>query len=147
MPEHCGRTFDASLLSGYVDGVLAQGDEQRVRVHVEDCPTCRALVEDMNHMKEVTMSSQFKIPADDQWSEAPRGTMSTVAFGLGWGLVLVWAAIVAVTALVAFWMSDESWGGKLVAFAIVLGPVLLFLSVLIDRLKALKNDRYREVQK
>ena len=42
MPEPCGRTFDGALLSGFLDGALTQADEQRVRVHLEDCETCRA---------------------------------------------------------------------------------------------------------
>jgi predicted anti-sigma-YlaC factor YlaD len=147
MPEHCGRTFDEALLSGYVDGMLTQGDEQRVRVHVEDCAACRSVVDDMSQVKEVTMSSRFKMPVDDQWSEAPRGAASRLAFGVGWALVLVWGAVVAAFAVWEFWTSNEPVGDTLLVFAVVSGPVLLLLSVLIDRLKTLKTDRYREVQK
>jgi anti-sigma factor RsiW len=147
MPEQCGRTFDEALLSGYVDHALTQGDEQRVRVHMEDCATCRALVADMSQLKEVTMSSHFSVPVDDQWSEASRGAVSRAAFRAGWGLVLVWGVAAATMALWAFWTSDESTREKLVGFAIVLGPLLLLVSVLVDRLKALKTDRYRGVQK
>ena len=45
MPEHCGRTFDDALLSGYLDHALTQADEQRVRIHLEDCATCRMQME------------------------------------------------------------------------------------------------------
>lgn len=47
MPEACGRMFDDALLSGYVDGALPQMDEQLVRVHLEDCETCRKIVTDL----------------------------------------------------------------------------------------------------
>ena len=57
MPERCGRNFDEALLTGYLDRVLTQSDEQRVRVHLEDCATCRAAVDDMKRLREVTMST------------------------------------------------------------------------------------------
>jgi anti-sigma factor RsiW len=147
MPERCGRTFDEALLSGYVDRALTQADEQRVRIHIEDCAVCRTEVEQMTELKEVTMSSRFHVPSDDQWSEAPRGAASRLAFGVGWTLLIVWGVAVAGFALVAVLTSDEDLLEKLLAFSAGSGLVLLFLSVLIDRLKAMKTDRYREVQK
>jgi anti-sigma factor RsiW len=147
MPERCARTFDEALLSGYVDGELTQADEQRVRVHVEDCADCRRQVEEMQQVREVTMSSRFNVPADDQWTEAPRGTASRLAFGLGWTFLIVWASIVGGYALWEFWTSDGPIVGKLVAFVPASAAVLLFLSVLIDRVKAMRTDPYRRVQK
>jgi len=147
VPEHCGRTFDEALLSGHVDGMLTQAEDQRVRVHVEDCPTCRAQVEQMQRMREVTMSSKFNVPADDQWSEAPRGAASRLTFGLGWTVLIVWAVIVGAYALWEFLTSDGPWLDKLVVFAPWSAIALLFLSVLIDRLKAMRTDPYRRVQK
>lgn len=147
MPEACGRRFDEALLSGFVDGVLTQADEQRVRVHVEDCAVCRREVEEMSRLKEVTMSSQFRMPADDQWSEAPRGGTSRLAFGVGWLLIAVWLVGVTAFGLWQFWTSGGPILGKLMAVAFPSGIALLLLSVLIDRLRAMRTDRYRRVQK
>jgi anti-sigma factor RsiW len=147
MPEACGRRFDEALLSGFVDGVLTQSDDQRVRVHVEDCAACRMEVEEMQRLKEVTMSSQFKTPANDQWSEAPRGGASRAAFGVGWSLIMAYLAGMTAFALWQFWTSDRPILGKLVAVAIPSGLALLFVSVLIDRLRAMRTDRYRRVEK
>jgi hypothetical protein len=147
MPERCARTFDEALLSGYVDGALTQADEQRVRVHVEDCESCRRQVEEMQQLREVTMSSRFNVPADDQWSESPRGGASWLAFGLGWTFLIVWVTIVGGYALWEFWTSDGPIVGKILAFTPASGFALLFLSVLIDRLKAMRTDPYRRVQK
>jgi anti-sigma factor RsiW len=147
MPERCARTFDEAMLSGYVDGALTQADEQRVRVHLEDCEACRRQVEGMQQVREVTMSSRFRVPADDQWSEAPSGAASWLAFGMGWTFLIVWASIMGGFALWQFWTSEEPIGAKLLAFAPASGVALLFLSVLIDRLKAMRTDPYRRVQK
>lgn len=147
MPEACGRRFDEALLSGFVDGVLMQADEQRVRTHIEDCAVCRREVEEMLRLKEVTMSSRFKMPADDQWSEAPRGGTSRLAFGVGWLLIVVWLAGVTAFGVWQFLTSGGPILEKLVAVAFPSGIALLFLSVLIDRLRAIRTDRYRGVQK
>ena len=61
--------------------------------------------------------------------------------------MIVWASIVGGYALWEFWTSDEPFAGKLLAFAPAAAVVLLFLSVLIDRLKAMRTDPYRRVQK
>jgi len=57
MPDACGRTFDETFLSGYLDRALVQGDEQRVRVHLEGCVSCRALLDELTSIRDATMSS------------------------------------------------------------------------------------------
>ena len=147
MPDPCGRTFDEALLSGYVDRVLTQGDEQRVRIHLDGCAVCRAVVSDTLAMREVTMSSSFDVPDDLQWSERPKGPASRFSFGLGWLLIALWGLGVLVRG--AWAMRNAPWPSieELIGFSAVLGIALLLLGVLLDRLRVRKTDRYREVQK
>ena len=148
MPERCGRSFDEALLTGYVDQALTQAAEQRVRIHLEDCPDCRTQVKEMKQVRETTMSSNFETPRDDQWSEVPRSGASWTLSRVGWMLVIMWLVGVGGYALWEVWTSvDEPLGRRLVIFSGVFGLALLFLSVLLDRLRAFKTDRYREVQK
>ena len=147
MSEQCGREFDGALLSGYLDGALTQADEQRARIHLEDCDTCRAQVEQMRRFREVIMSTEFAVPPDDQWSGRPRSAASRLSLGAGWIIVAVWALALGGYAAWELWTSDESLVGKLIVFGGWIGFGLLFLGVLIDRLKAMKTDRYREVEK
>ena len=84
MPEQCDRRFDEVLLTGYLDDALVQGDEQRVRVHLEDCTSCRTLVEELAAAREATMSSTFDTPRDHEWPEMPRTGASRLAHRLGW---------------------------------------------------------------
>ena len=147
MPEQCGRTFDEALLSGYLDDALVQGDEQRVRVHLEDCATCRTLVEELATVREATMSSTFDTPRDHEWSEMPRTGASRLAHRVGWPLVIAWAALLGGYALWELWTEAEILVEQLLLMAGVSGFGLLFLRVLLDRLRAMKTDRYREVQK
>lgn len=147
MAEPCGRSFDAALLSGWLDGALTQGDEQRVRIHLEDCECCRTQVERMRQLREVTMSTEFRVPPDDQWSERPRTAGSRLSLGTGWTIVIVWALALAGYGAWGLWTSDEGLVEKLLVFGGWTGFGLLFVGVLLDRLKVMKTDRYREVQK
>ena len=143
----CGRSFAEDLLSGYVDEALTQGDEQRVRLHLEDCTGCARLVQDMKENREVTMTTQFKTPADDQWDERPRGLFSALSFGAGWLIIAIWVVVTASFGLWQLATGPEDLLAKLLIFSGLSAVGLLFLSVLIDRIKTLKTDRYRKVQK
>ncbi len=145
--SECERAFDESLLTGYVDRQLTQADDQRVRLHLEECRTCRELVEDMLRLREVTMETRFETPPDDGWSEAPRGALSRLFAGAGWAVLAAWFVGVAGFAIGQLWSGPESLAEKLLAFGGVSGFVLLFLSVLLDRLKTWRTDPYRRVQK
>ena len=148
MSEPCGRTFDEALISGYVDGTLVQGDAQRVQIHLEDCASCRALVDEITSVREATISSAFATPADHEWpAEAPRSTASRTARRLGWPVLAAWAILVAGVGLLEAWRDADDLLERLILVAGVSGLSLLFLSVLLDRLKARKSDRYNEVLK
>jgi len=93
------------------------------------------------------MTTQFKTPADDAWDERPRGMASTLSFGAGWILVAVWLA-----GITGFWLWQLATGpddllAKVLIFSGLSAVGLLFLSVLIDRIKTYGTDRYRKVQK
>ena len=145
--DTCGRTFDEALLTGYLDGVLTQADDQRVRLHLEECAECRRLIDEMRETREATMSTRFELPADDQWNEAPRGLISRLSFGFGWVLLLAWAAGMVGLLVGHLWSSDLPLGEKLLLFGGLSGVALLFLSVLIDRLQTRRDDPYRRVQR
>ncbi len=143
----CRRGFDEALLSGYLDGVLTQQDEQRVRLHLEDCAACRTLLHDLTHLRETTMSTHFDLPPDDQWDEAPRGRLSHLSRHLGWWLVALWFFISTGFGLWQLLHEPGPLLPKLLIVSGLTGGVLLLLSVILDRIRTLKHDRYREVQK
>ena len=147
MPEPCGRTFDEALLSGYVDRALVQRDGQRVRLHLERCAACRAVVEDLRAVREATMSTTFETPRDDEWPETPRTGPSRLLVGLGWPLVTAWGALLAGYALWEGWRGTENVVERLLLLGGVTGFALLFSGVLLDRLKTAKTDPYRGVNK
>lgn len=147
MIKECDRTFDESLLSGFVDCELTQADTQRVELHLETCGRCRLLVQDLKAVRQAARTTPFQAPDDDQWNEQPRSNTSRWLRRIGWGLITIWA-------LGAVWMLAEElvasamdWPEKLLLASLVAGGLALLLSVLLDRLKILGSDRYRRVQR
>jgi len=142
-PQH---GFDEALISGYLDHELTQADAQRVRLHLEDCTECRATADELAQLKEATMSSEFKIP-DDGWDETPRGGVSRTLRNVG--LVVGLATVVGWLSVLLWELANdpEALIGLLIFGGFLLAGSLILASVLIDRRRATKNDKYTKVQK
>ena len=139
--------LDEALISGYLDGELTQRDDQRVRLHLEDCADCRNVADGMRRLKEATMTSEFQVPEDTQWDEKPRGSISGFLSNFGWMITIAWA--VAITGYVIWQVATDAENllEAVLVFGLWLGFGLAFLSVLIDRLKTFRTDPYRRIEK
>lgn len=147
MAENCTRSFDEEMISGYLDGALPQVQAQRVRLHVEGCGTCRALYEELRTLREAAISTRFDAPADNEWPELPLTRPGRISRSLGWVLLVAWLAVVSGLSL---WRLLTQTGDPLEIFLMLGLPgglLLLFVSVLTDRLRDLKTDRYRGVHR
>lgn len=143
--SRCSRPFDESLLSGYLDGALIQLDEQRVRVHLEDCPECRRLLSELAVLREAARSSRFSLPRDEQWRETARTPTTQWLRHAGWLLLAAWLGGSLLYTGVAL-REAPTW---LLALALcgLGGLALLLASVGLDRLRDLRHDPYREIEK
>jgi len=147
MPRNCTRSFDEELISGYLDGALPQVQAQRVRLHVEDCGSCRSLFEELRTLRETAISTRFTAPGDEDWPELPKTRPGRLSRSMGWVLMVAWVSAVCGLAL---WRFLAGTGDPLEIFLVLGLPgglLLLFLSVLLDRLRELKTDRYRGVHR
>jgi hypothetical protein len=93
------------------------------------------------------MSTRFVEPSDDQWNERSRGAGSVISRSLGWVLTIVWLVTLSGYGMWQLWTSPEELFEKLLVFGGLSAFGLLFLSVLLDRIRTAKTDRYREVEK
>ncbi len=143
----CERPFDEQLVSGYLDGALPQATAQRVRLHLEDCGECRRLHREIGALRQTAITTRFAVPEDDEWPELPRTRPSWWSLSAGWTVVVAWAVVIVVVAL---WRFLSAAGDPLEVFLVLGLPgglLLLFLSALFDRLRDMKTDRYRGVQR
>ncbi len=146
MTKHASG-FDEVLLSGYLDGELTQGEEQRVRLRLEEDAEARSLLGELEQIRAAARSTELPAPSDAQWDEAPRDAASRWMRRTGWTAVLLIVAVLAGLAGWAWWTAPESPGMKLLAAGIVAGPLLLLGSVWRDRVRVGRTDRYRRVKK
>lgn len=140
--------FDEALLSGYLDGEVTQGEEQRVRLHLEGCVRCRNVIEQLRKLRETTMDADFQVPEDTQWDETPRGAISRLLHNSGWLIAGIW--VVGIVAYLVWQMATDSESLQfeaMIGFALLLAFGLILLSALVDRLRIRKNDPYRKVKK
>ena len=147
MSEVLDHGFDEALISGYLDGELTQADEQRIRLHLEDCATCRRPAYQLLRIREAAMSTPFPVPDDRQWDETPRGGLSALLRNLGWTALVLWLVGLTVFGLWKMLTDTEHLVERVLAFGVWLGFGLVFVSVAIDRLRTYRTDRYRRVLK
>lgn len=147
MADQCPCSFDETLISGHLDGELTQAAEQKVRIHLEDCPHCRTLLGDLQTLREATMSTEFSKPDDNQWDERPRSSTSFLTRSTGWVLAVAWLATVIGYGLWTMWQSMDNILERLLVFGGLSALALLFISVVLDRVVSSRTDRYREVEK
>lgn len=137
-----------NLLSAYLDGELTQADSQRVRLHVEDCGECQTTLEEMAALQHLTAEIKFAEPPDDLLDALEQRVSVQAPRRFGWGLIITalaaWAVYVAIQAARHFrWPTIP----ELLAGVVVAGIVLLFVSVLRQRLLERPHDRYRKVRR
>ncbi|MBZ0114127.1 MAG: zf-HC2 domain-containing protein [Thermoanaerobaculia bacterium] len=147
MTTTCQSGFDEVLLSGYIDGELAQGERQRIDVHVDQCAHCSSLLSSLRDVRDIARGTAFKVPSDEMWRETARTPPSRWLRQIGWIITSLFA--VALTSIVTYEVvtSPEPWWVRLTVFAALSGVGLLFVSVLMDRLHDRHHDRYRRVLK
>ena len=149
MVEQCSAPFDEALLSAYLDDELTQEESQPVRIHLEDCESCRRTYDQMRELREATMTTPFAALDDGQWDERPRSRASRILRNVGWAMLFAWLGAVAFIALSE--LATEAAGMPIRELALIVGLVggglLVFLSILLDRLGSYKTDRYRRVKR
>lgn len=136
------------MLSAYLDRELAQVEEQRVRIHLEDCEECRRAYAELTRLQELTRSLQFEAPLEARMKELEKSFSVQAPRRLGWLFILAGAAawlIYGAVMWVRHWRPPTV--EDLIAGAVVIGFVMLLASVVIERLRQLPHDRYRRIEK
>ncbi len=143
----CQRPFDEAMFTGYLDHMLSQAESQKIRIHLEDCPECRCLHDELALLRQTALATRFEAPADEAWPELPKTTGSRFSLSLGWTLLCAWLIVTATWTAWRYFQQAENPLEVFLYFGLPGGLGLLFLSVLIDRLQDLKTDRYRGVHR
>ena len=137
----------AELLSGFIDGELTQQDRQRVQIHCEQCATCRDELAQIRSVRSRVGSSRLSETGEDRWRETMEDTTVKATRGIGW-LILIGGILLAVGIFVieVIGSTTMSITEKLIVGGVYGGLLLLFISVLRQRLIERKTDKYKDVE-
>lgn len=138
------------LISGLIDGELPPEEQNRLLGQIESSAELREKYESLRRLTRGTMAAlAAPEPPPERWERFTDDVYNRLERRTGWGVFVVGATALAIYAIFLF--LTEPWGSvttKLLIAAPVAGLVVLFVSVLRERLAALKHDRYsREVHR
>ena len=141
--QHVGE-----MLSGFIDNELTQQDRQRVRLHVENCADCSAELEQLRTLRERMGSARLSDLDQNKWRETMEDIAVKASRGIGWLLVIGGALVAAGIAVFEVITSPSSMSlvAKLIIGGFYGGMLLIFLSVLRQRLIERKTDKYKDVE-
>jgi predicted anti-sigma-YlaC factor YlaD len=135
------------MLSGYLDGELTQGDRQRVDLHLESCSRCRGVYEELADLRQAVGEMSFGEISREEWSKIMNDLPVRTSRGAGWLLYVAGFLIVCGYGFYEF-MADDTVNASIKTGigALVIGTLLLFVSVLRERLIARRTDKYKDVE-
>ena len=159
MKHDCKET--ESLLSGYLEGELTQSERQRVDLILEDCTACAGTLEEMKELRQQEGSMNCESMTTEGKRKLRRGAETGAGASLGqWlflgGVLLVYGTgayllcVELVTdAKFAETGNEEDKFPMLMRIGVptlLLGLGILFFTVLFQRIRAAKTDKYTDVK-
>lgn len=138
------------LISGYLDGELGEEEARKLEAHLEECSVCRR---EYHAMKQLvvgtTRAMKMESPPKEIWDTFLDGIFNRMERKTGWFLLIAGSAILSFYGIYVFY--SDPWGSALVKILITVpctGLLLLFISVLRQRLRIARTDRYsKEIER
>lgn len=140
------------MLMGYLDGELSAGESSEIEKHLNECTECSEELGQFRKLKEITDDISLNEPEDRIFEQYWSCVYNRIERRLGWillsvsGTILViYLGFMAIEAIVKdHTISIVLKGGLLMFYASL---VILFFSVLREKLHFRKKDRYKDVRR
>jgi len=141
------------MAGAYLDGELADEERRRFDEHLAVCDACTRELAELKRLTEDLNMMRFKEPGDEELERYWAGVYNRLERGIGW--ILLSAGAILTLCYGAFkviegMLLDETISDvlKVGVCALIAGLVVLFVSLLRERLVVRKVDRYsREVER
>lgn len=141
------------LLMGLLDNELSRKEKTSLEIHLKECLECRRELKEFERVKGVVKSMKYKELPDEVWEKYWSKVYNRLERGLGWILVSIGAMILlfyggfkAIEELV----KDPTIAVflKVAILILLVGLVILFVSVVRERIFTYKRDKYaKEVKR
>jgi len=140
------------LLVGYLDGELKNKERELIENHLRKCPECQKELKEFKKLRGVMMSMKYQKPPDEVWENYWKSIYNRLERRISWILTSVGAAILLFYGgfkLVEDFIKNPEIALLLKIGILVLlaGLVILFISILRERIFIFKYDKYREVKR
>lgn len=141
------------MAGAYLDGELPEEERRRFEEHLASCDACRTELAELKRLTEDLNMMRFKEPGDEELQRYWAGVYNRLERGIGW--ILLSAGAILTLCYGAFKIIEEMIRDPAVSVilkvgvcALIAGLVILFVSLLRERLVVRKVDRYsREVER
>ena len=141
------------MITGYMDGELSAEQRQQMESHLQSCSGCKEELEKLQQLKEDLAMAKLKEPSDIELAQYWSSVYNRLERGIGWILFSVGAIIVLCYGgfkLVEEIIKDPEIVPlfKVGIVALVFGVAILLVSVLRERLRVRKVDKYsKEIER
>jgi hypothetical protein len=153
MNDNCFPDENMRLrIMAYLDGELSAEENSEVERMIAGNPRYRKHYDQLKQLKEVTGAMKFKILPDMYWDEYWHHVFNRIERGISWILISLGAIIVlsfAAWSAIGELLADRNVNSfvKFGILILVVGVVILFISVVREKLMVRKVDKYTEVQR
>lgn len=140
------------LMMGLLDNELSEKQHQDIQTHLAECKACSAKFESYKNLKKDTKKMKFKNLPEVYWDEYWQNVYNRIERGVGWIFFSIGAIILLIFAgyeiFQEFFLNpEEPIGIKIGMGFFGVGLIVLFVSVLREKLMIRKVDKYRSVQR
>lgn len=147
MNESCEEM--QALMSGHLDGELGPEEKRALRAHVEGCAVCREEFDSLKVLVSATSELGVEAPPEEVWDTFLDNVYNRIERRTGWWILFVGLAGLTCFGAYLFWA--QPWASaltKVLVATVFTGLLILFISVLRQRLFVAKTDRYsRDVKR
>lgn len=136
----------------FVDDELPDNQRAELLDHIKDCENCRKDLEEMQKWKGVSREMKPEMLPEMGWHEYWNHLYNRLERGISWILLSVGLIILGGVGLTRFieevlYSTELSLLEKAGVFSVAFGLVMLFISVLREKLMIRKYDKYREIER
>lgn len=140
------------LMMAYLDNELNEQQKRAFEEHLAGCPDCARELAQFRKLKQMTDCVTLVEPEDRVWEQYWGNVYNRIERGTGWLLFSAAAIILFIYGgfqLIEHIIEDPTVGVllKIGLLALLGGLVILFVSVLRERVYFWSRDRYRDVRR